>query len=52
MIVYGSVLVIMMLVRRQGLLGGKAYSLHLSYFDKKKEKEYIRGDKFLPEEQG
>ncbi|RTZ98702.1 MAG: branched-chain amino acid ABC transporter permease [Deltaproteobacteria bacterium] len=52
MIVYGSVLVIMMLVRRQGLLGGKAYSLRLSYFDKKKEKEYIRGDKFLPEEQG
>jgi branched-chain amino acid transport system permease protein len=50
MIVYGSVLVIMMLIRRQGLLGGKAYSLRLSYFDEKKGKEYIRGDKFLPEE--
>jgi branched-chain amino acid transport system permease protein len=50
MIVYGSVLVVMMLVRRQGLLGGKDYSLRLSWFDDKQEKEYGRGDKFLPGE--
>ena len=50
MLVYGSVLIIMMLVRRQGLLGGKNYSLRLSWFDDQKEKVYTKGDKFLPAE--
>ncbi len=50
MIVYGSVLIVMMLVRRQGLLGGKNYSLRLTWFDPPAEKKYYRGDKFLPEE--
>jgi len=50
MFVYGSVLIIMMLVRRQGLLGGKDYSLRLTWFDEEKETVYMRGDKFLPED--
>jgi branched-chain amino acid transport system permease protein len=50
MLVYGSVLIIMMLVRRQGLLGGKNYSLRLPWFDDQKEAVYARGDKFLPTE--
>ena len=50
MLVYGSVLIIMMLVRRQGLLGGKNYSLRLSRFDDQKKAVYARGDKFLPAE--
>ena len=49
MFVYGSILVIMMLVRRQGLLGDKQYSLRLKRFDVKEEKVYQRGDKFLPD---
>jgi branched-chain amino acid transport system permease protein len=48
MLVYGSVLIVMMLVRRQGLLGGKNYSLRLTRFDEKQEAVYTRGDKFLP----
>ncbi len=48
MLVYGSVLIVMMLVRPQGLLGGKNYSLRLSRFDEKQELVYTRGDKFLP----
>jgi branched-chain amino acid transport system permease protein len=52
MFVYGSVLIIMMLVRRQGLLGGKDYSLRLTWFDEEKETAYKRGDKFLPEDPG
>jgi len=50
MLVYGSVLIIMMLVRRQGLLGGKDYSLRLSRFDDQKKAVYARGDNFLPAE--
>ncbi|MCP4625031.1 MAG: branched-chain amino acid ABC transporter permease [bacterium] len=50
MLVYGSVLIIMMLVRRQGLLGGKNYSLRLTRFDDQQEAVYARGDKFLPAE--
>jgi branched-chain amino acid transport system permease protein len=50
MLVYGSVLIIMMLVRRQGLLGGRNYSLRLPWFDDQKEKVYTTGDKFLPTE--
>ena len=50
MLVYGSVLVIMMLVRRQGLLGGKDYSLRLPWFDDRQETVYTRGDNFLPTE--
>jgi hypothetical protein len=41
----------MMLVRRQGLLGGKEYSLRLRWFDKKEKVVYGRGDKFLPDEE-
>lgn len=49
MIVYGSILVLMMLVRRQGLLGGKEYSLRLHWFDEPEKKLFTRGDKFLPD---
>ncbi len=48
MLVYGGVLITMMLVRRQGLLGGRDYSLRLPWFDEPKKKVYTRGDKFLP----
>ncbi len=51
MLVYGVVLIVMMLVRRQGLLGGKEYSLRLGWFDAPQKKEYTRGDRFLPEEE-
>jgi branched-chain amino acid transport system permease protein len=51
MFVYGSVLVIMMLVRRQGLLGGREYSLRLRWFDEPEKLVYERGDRFLPDEQ-
>lgn len=50
MLVYGGVLVVMMLVRRQGLLGGKNYSLRLKWFDDQPKTVYTRGDKFLPTE--
>jgi branched-chain amino acid transport system permease protein len=50
MFVYGSVLIIMMLVRRQGLLGGKEYSLRLPWFDEPEQVVYTKGDKFLPDE--
>ena len=48
MLVYGGVLITMMLVRRQGLLGGRDYSLRLPWFDEAKKNVYTRGDKFLP----
>jgi len=48
MLVYGGVLITMMLVRRQGLLGGRAYSLRLPWFDEPEKNVYTRGDKFLP----
>ena len=50
MLVYGGVLIIMMLVRRQGLLGGRDYSLRLRRFDEPEKVVYTRGDKFLPTE--
>jgi branched-chain amino acid transport system permease protein len=50
MLVYGGVLIIMMLVRRQGLLGGRDYSLRLHWFDVPEKIVYTRGDKFLPTE--
>ena len=50
MLVYGGVLIIMMLVRRQGLLGGRDYSLRLHWFDEPEKLVYTRGDKFLPTE--
>ncbi len=43
MLVYGSVLIIMMLVRRQGLLGGKNYSLRLTRFDDQPQTVYSQG---------
>jgi len=46
MLVYGSVLIIMMLVRRQGLLGGKNYSLRLTWFDEQQKTVYTRGINF------
>lgn len=49
MFVYGGVLVVMMLVRRQGLLGGRSYSLRWTRFDPAPARIYDRGDKFLPE---
>jgi branched-chain amino acid transport system permease protein len=50
MLVYGGILVIMMLVRRQGLLGDRNYSLRLRWFDERPKAVYTRGDKFLPED--
>jgi hypothetical protein len=38
-------------VRRQGVLGGKNYSLRLPWFDQTDEAVFTRGDKFLPEEE-
>ncbi len=49
MFVYGGVLIGMMLVRRQGLLGGRSYRLRLTRFDPAPARVYDRGDKFLPE---
>jgi branched-chain amino acid transport system permease protein len=49
MVVYGGILVVMMLVRRQGLLGGRHFSLRLTRFDPAPQAVYSRGDKFLPE---
>jgi branched-chain amino acid transport system permease protein len=51
MFIYGGVLIVMMLVRRQGLLGGREYSLRLTRFEKQDLKVYSRGDKFLPLEE-
>ena len=48
MFIYGGVLVVMMLVRRQGLLGGREYSLRLKRFDVQQAQVFSRGDKFLP----
>lgn len=48
MFIYGGILVVMMLVRRQGLLGGRDYSLRLKWFDKRQERVFSRRDKFLP----
>lgn len=48
MFVYGGVLIVMMLVRRQGLLGGRDVRLRLTRFDPPPA-VYGRGDKFLPE---
>jgi branched-chain amino acid transport system permease protein len=50
MLVYGGVLITMMLVRRQGLLGGRDYSLRLPWFNEPEKNVYTRGDKFLPTE--
>jgi branched-chain amino acid transport system permease protein len=49
MFVYGGILIVMMLVRRQGLLGGRSYRLRLTRFDPAPARAYGRGDKFLPE---
>ncbi|MGE5257369.1 MAG: branched-chain amino acid ABC transporter permease [Hyphomicrobiales bacterium] len=49
MFVYGGILIVMMLVRRQGLLGGRSYRLRLTRFDPTPARFYERGDKFLPE---
>jgi branched-chain amino acid transport system permease protein len=51
MLVYGGILVVMMLVRRQGLLGGRAYSLRLKWFDEPQAVVYTRGDKFMPDDE-
>lgn len=49
MIIYGLLLIFMMLFRREGLLGGKEYSLVLNW-PRKKAQEYGTGDKFLAPE--
>jgi len=51
MFVYGGILIVMMLFRRQGMLGGRHYSLRLPWFQEGVRAVYLRGDKFLPEEQ-
>jgi branched-chain amino acid transport system permease protein len=48
MLIYGGILIVMMLVRREGLLGGRRISLKLACFEDKAEKVFSRGDKFLP----
>lgn len=50
MFIYGGVLVVMMLFRRQGILGGKQYSLRWRRFEEKEMTIYHRGDKFLPDD--
>jgi branched-chain amino acid transport system permease protein len=50
MFVYGGILIVMMLVRRQGLFGGRSYRLRLNRFDPSPARAYQRGDKFLPED--
>lgn len=49
MFVYGGILIVMMLVRREGLFGGRAYRLRLTCFDPPPAQTFRRGDKFLPE---
>ncbi len=51
MFVYGGILIIMMLFRRQGILGGRDYSLRLPWFQEGPKVVYLRRDKFLPEEE-
>lgn len=51
MFVYGGILVVMMLFRRQGILGGRDYSLRLPWFHEGPKQVYLRGDKFLPDEE-
>lgn len=51
MFIYGGVLIVMMLVRREGLFGRDRYSLRLTWFDPEKSVSYQRGDKFLPVEE-
>ena len=46
MFVFGGVLVAVMLIRPNGMFGGRAINLRWRIFDEK-EKEYQRGDKFL-----
>jgi len=50
MFIYGGVLVVMMLFRRQGIFGGKHYSLRWRRFEERKDVAYQRGDKFLPDD--
>lgn len=51
MFVYGGILVLMMLFRRQGILGGRDYSLRLPWFQEGPKRVYSRGDRFLPDEE-
>lgn len=51
MFIYGGVLIVMMLVRREGIFGGEHYSLRLTRFDPETDPVYERGDKFLPDEE-
>ncbi len=51
MVIYGTLLILMMVFRREGLVGGKEYSLVLNW-PRKKVKEYATGDKFLASEEG
>lgn len=51
MFVYGGILIVMMLFRRQGILGDKDYALQLPWFREESKVVYARGDKFLPEDE-
>ena len=46
MFVYGGILVAVMLIRPNGLFGGRQIRLRLTIFDKKQE-QWTKGDKFL-----
>jgi branched-chain amino acid transport system permease protein len=48
MFLYGGVLIVMMLVRREGLFGGRHYTLRLRWLDERPQTVYTRGDRFLP----
>ena len=48
MIVYGGLLVAMVLIRREGLFGGREYSLKITWPPEERE-SFDRGDRFLPE---
>lgn len=49
MLLYGLVLILVILIRPQGLFGGHSYSLRLNIFNRRPERTY-RGDRFLPPE--
>lgn len=51
MFVYGGILIVMMLFRRQGILGDRDYTLQLPWFKEGPKVVYARGDKFLPDDE-
>ena len=51
MIIYGTVLIATMLLRREGLFGGRAWRLQLGWPPSQKP-VYARGDRFLAADDG